>query len=262
MPRLLLLNGEDYEANNTLKREFEMTPMIQKVTEFLHLTPAGQVNLMAFPDDALGFASMMVGSGKQMGNLKDPYGYFVSQCKKYCREQGLSQNWATVYRYRSLLEIKDTDPMVDIAAADAEKNKAKQQAEKKTGFTCKNGCSQQPCDGWTWEHSQRGMCIKEGRTYNPNYLLEEAERDRQIRTDISQASAPAIDFKRPSNVLPNLFLSNQPISTPRQVQPVTNHHELKIVPATKQIPLAEINPFDGYTDNCYPEANEELEEVW
>lgn len=135
----------------------------------------------------------------------------------------------------------------------------------------------QPCrinGNWTEEHQRK---FKKGLEFIESmapFLLKDEVRQKfsaqfgprtgeiMAQLDISQASTPTTDFKRPSAVLPNLFLANQPISTSRQVQPVTNHHELKIVPATKQIPLAEINPFEGYTDNCYPEANEELEEVW
>ena len=64
---------------------------IKNITQLLNLTKWGQMALTAYSDEALSFAEQQL---KKAGRvLNNPFGYFLSQCKKYCEANGVEIQW-------------------------------------------------------------------------------------------------------------------------------------------------------------------------
>lgn len=67
-----------------------ISPVMQRITDALKLTIAGQYKLMVFPDAAL---SATFDEYKRKSHLKDPYFWFVMYAKGYCIQNNLHVDW-------------------------------------------------------------------------------------------------------------------------------------------------------------------------
>lgn len=152
------------------KEELSMSPMVDRITQYLHLTPAGKCKALAFPENVLEYVDVQCQRGLTLANHKSPVDEFFNLCEKRCAQLKIEPNWNKMYAMRRLEGIP-----VDEKVLAHKQVSPSSFSERKQEWTCSVGCMSFCDRGNSKEHQWRSVRKLQHKDYTVPYVDEKKE---------------------------------------------------------------------------------------
>ncbi len=130
---------EKKESINQKGNALEASARLMKLQENFPITTHGLITLSVFPEQAIDHAESML---KKVIMAQQPFGYFLSLCKNYCKANGIEFSWRPYYERKQALSIDNDAPTLDVEALQEIRKRLEKETIKKPNNWSKNQSQQ------------------------------------------------------------------------------------------------------------------------
>lgn len=210
----------EYEKKERLNEQtlgrnaLEASARLMKLQENFPITPHGLITLSVFPEQAIDHAESMLNKAIM---AQQPFGYFLSLCKNYCKSNGISFSWRPYYERKQALNIDNDAPTIDMEILLEIRKRLEREAIKKPTSWNKNQTQQR-------ERPKPIPHVETEKEAKTRIFLEEFDTTFKFVNELERAMHAAV-VNDPSREIQLDFPPRwNSLSVEQQMEIMANHH--------------------------------------